>query len=215
MNVEPGQKLLILGNTMTEPNHLAVAYSWTVTGGRLEGQGREVSLDTADLTPGPYRITGHAVATEIPGLTATCDLSFRVLPPAKAIVASAPPPPPPPPAVSEKVFHENVKDALFDYDKWELRPDTKAAIDRAAIYLEQHPELSVLVGGYSDERGSDQYNLALGIKRARATRDALVSDGVEGTRIQIISYGKGQQVCTEKDEACFQQNRRAAFMLHP
>ncbi len=216
MNVEPGQRLEILGNTMTEPNHLAIGYSWTVTGGKLEGAGREVSLDTANMVPGRYRITGHAVATEIPGLTASCDLAFRVIPtpePVRITVAAAPSQKPP--TVSDKVFHENVKDALFDYDKWDLRMDTKAAIGHAAEYLRDHPELNVLVGGYSDERGTDQYNLALGIKRARATRDALVAEGIESGRVQIVSYGKGQQVCTEKDEACFQQNRRAAFMLHP
>ena len=216
MNVEPGQRLEILGNTMTEPNHIAVSYSWTVSGGKLEGDGREVALDTTGLAPGRYRVTGHAVATEIPGLTASCDLAFRVVAkPEPVIITVAAPAPPAPPAVTEKVFHENVKDALFDYDKWDLRPDTKVAIEAAAHYLKQHPELNVLVGGYSDERGTDQYNLALGVKRARATRDALLAEGVESSRVQIISYGKGQQVCSEKDEVCFQQNRRAAFMLHP
>ncbi len=216
MNVEPGQRLEILGNTMTEPNHLAVAYSWTVTGGKLDGAGREVSLDTTNMAPGRYQIVGHAVATDIPGLTASCDLAFRVMPsPEAAGIVVAATAPPAPHMVSEKVFHENVKDALFDYDRWDLRPDTKQAIDHAAEYLKTHPDLNVLVGGYSDERGTEQYNLALGVKRARATRDALVADGVESGRVQIVSYGKGQQVCTEKDEVCFQQNRRAAFMLHP
>lgn len=211
MNVESGERLEILGNTMTEPDRLLVAYSWTSTGGTLKGTGREVSLDTTDMPAGKYEITGHAVATEIVGLTASCDLSFRVLPKREPVTMAAAPPPP---MVSEKVFHENVKDALFDYDKWNLRPDTRNAIDHAAVYMKDHTELNVLVGGYSDERGTDQYNLALGVKRARATRDALVADGVESGRIQIVSYGKGQQVCTEKDEVCFQQNRRAAFMLH-
>ncbi len=213
MNVQPGQRLEILGNTMTEPNHLAVEYSWTVSGGKLEGIGREVSLDTTNMAPGGYRVTGHAVATEIPGLTASCDLAFRVVPapePVRITVAAAAVP-----EVSDKVFHENVQDALFDYDKWDLRTDTQEAIGHAAEYLKKHPDLNVLVGGYSDERGTDQYNLALGVKRARATRDALVANGIESGRVQIVSYGKGQQVCTEKDEACFQQNRRAAFMLHP
>jgi peptidoglycan-associated lipoprotein len=114
---------------------------------------------------------------------------------------------------SEEAFHENVKDAFFDYDSAELRPDAQAATARAASYLAAHPGIKVLVGGYCDERGSAEYNLALGENRANAARAALVAAGVAPTRLRVISYGKEKQFCTEQSETCWQQNRRAQFSL--
>jgi outer membrane protein OmpA-like peptidoglycan-associated protein len=124
--------------------------------------------------------------------------------PAIAAVDNAP--------ISEATFHEHIKDALFDYDSYALRPDAQQAVQEAAAFLKLHPAVQVLVGGYSDERGSADYNLALGDKRATATREALILNGVTPDRIETISYGKEKQVCTAEDEACFQLNRRAAFM---
>jgi peptidoglycan-associated lipoprotein len=114
---------------------------------------------------------------------------------------------------SEEAFHENVKDAFFDYDSAELRPDAQAATARAASYLAAHPGIKVLIGGYCDERGSAEYNLALGENRANAARTALVSAGVAPTRLRVISYGKEKQFCTEQSETCWQENRRAQFSL--
>ena len=106
-------------------------------------------------------------------------------------------------------------DVLFDYDKWAIRPDGRDNIAKATAYLKEHPSLAVLIGGYSDERGTSAYNLALGEKRANAVREALMAEGIDGSRITIISYGKGAQVCTANNEGCYQQNRRAAFMMRP
>ncbi|MDQ2834397.1 MAG: OmpA family protein [Acidobacteriota bacterium] len=114
---------------------------------------------------------------------------------------------------SEAAFHQNVKDVFFDYDSYELRPDATSAVTQAASYLAAHPAIKVVVGGYCDDRGSAEYNLALGENRANAARTALVSAGVSGSRLRVISYGKEKQFCTEENESCWQQNRRGQFSL--
>lgn len=108
-------------------------------------------------------------------------------------------------------FHDRVKDALFEYDSYALGVDAVAILEQDAAYLKQHPEVHVRVGGYSDERGTAEYNLALGEKRAQAARDALVARGVSPDQLEVISYGKEVQVCNAENESCFQQNRRAGF----
>ena len=123
----------------------------------------------------------------------------------------------PPPADndmgSEAAFHENVQDIFFDYDSYDLRPDATAAATKAAAYLTAHPAIRVVIGGYCDDRGSAEYNLALGENRANAARTALVNAGVQASRLRVISYGKEKQFCTEDNESCWQQNRRAQFSL--
>ena len=114
---------------------------------------------------------------------------------------------------SEAAFHQNVQDIFFDYDSFDLRPDASTSITQAASYLNAHPTIKVVIGGYCDDRGSAEYNLALGENRANAARTALVSAGVSASRLRVISYGKEKQFCTEQDESCWQQNRRAQFSL--
>ena len=114
---------------------------------------------------------------------------------------------------SEAAFHQNVQDVFFDYDSFDLRPDATAAASKAAAYLTAHPAIRVVIGGYCDDRGSAEYNLALGENRANAARTALVSAGIPASRLRVISYGKEKQFCTEQDESCWQQNRRAQFSL--
>ena len=130
------------------------------------------------------------------------------------------PPTVPPPTASnsgdmgtDEAFHQNVQDAFFDYDSYDLRPDAQSAAATAAAYLAAHPAIKVVIGGYCDERGSAEYNLALGENRANAARTALVAAGVSSSRIRVISYGKEKQFCTEENESCWQQNRRAQFSI--
>ena len=114
---------------------------------------------------------------------------------------------------SDAAFHAAVPDAFFDYDSYELRPDAQTAAEKASAYLAAHPAIKVVIGGYCDERGSAEYNLALGENRANAARQALVAAGVAPTRVRVVSYGKEKQFCSEQNENCYQQNRRAQFSL--
>lgn len=115
--------------------------------------------------------------------------------------------------VSDAEFQSAVKDMFFDYDSFELRADAQSSAAQSAAFLVQHPDIRILIGGYADERGSAEYNLALGENRANAAKNGLVQAGVAAARIRVISYGKEKQFCTESAEACWQENRRAQFTI--
>jgi peptidoglycan-associated lipoprotein len=120
--------------------------------------------------------------------------------------------PAPPPAASnateEELFAQNVKDVYFDYDKYDIRAADQGAVQGDARFLQQHSNIHITIEGHCDERGSTEYNLALGANRADAVKNALIQAGVEGSRIKTISYGKEKPFCTESNESCWQQNRR-------
>jgi peptidoglycan-associated lipoprotein len=122
--------------------------------------------------------------------------------------AAAPPPPPTPSVTDEDLFSQNVKDVYFDYDKSDIRPDQQSSVQADAQFFSQHTNMNFTIEGHCDERGSTDYNLALGDKRASAVKDALTSAGVSANRIKTISYGKEKPFCSESNEACWQQNRR-------
>jgi peptidoglycan-associated lipoprotein len=104
-----------------------------------------------------------------------------------------------------------VKDIYFDFDKADIRYDQQNVIERDAAFLAQHPKIDVTVEGHCDERGSIEYNLALGDTRAKAVKEMLVAGGVNSANVKTISYGKEKPVCDEHDESCWQQNRRGHF----
>ena len=208
-----GEPLKILGETMTQPDHLPVMYTWMPEAGMIVGSGREVVLNTTGLPPGTYKVRGHAAVEGDYAMSADCELPFEIAAPVAAVVA--PPPPPPVDEPRQKEFHTNVPDAYFDYNSAVMRMDARAATAHAADYLAQHPDMKVRVEGFADERGSVEYNLILGQQRAVAARAALIAAGVDSSRVEIISFGKADPVCAEANEACYRQNRRAAFSLHP
>ena len=109
-----------------------------------------------------------------------------------------------------------IQDAYFDYDKHQLRSDAeqtlKADATELGTILQQYPDYKLTVEGYCDERGSAEYNIALGDARARAAKEYLVAMGVPGAQLNIVSYGKEKQTCEEHDEACWQKNRRVHIM---
>lgn len=222
--VTEGHLVQVTADLAAEGTRDQALYSWSISGGKLQGAGRRVSIDTRGLPSGRYVVTARAI---LPGATdaSDCDTSFHVLSkpemprpiiqPQPIIQIIEAPQPAPVPREDEEAFHTNVADVLFDYDKWSIRLDGESSIARAAQYLAAHPHLRVMIGGYSDERGTANYNVELGLKRANAVRDRLVDAGVEPDRIRVVSYGKGAQVCTVANEACWQQNRRAAFMIQP
>ncbi len=129
--------------------------------------------------------------------------------------APAPPPPPPAPAptvTDEDLFAQNVKDIYFDYDKSDVRAADQSSIQADVTFLQSHPNISFTIEGHCDERGSTEYNLALGDNRASSVKNALVAGGVSADRIKTVSLGKEKPFCTESNEACWQQNRRGHFV---
>ncbi|MDE1160687.1 MAG: OmpA family protein [Acidobacteriaceae bacterium] len=211
-NVQAGETVEVTAITHTDDGNDAELV-WTSNLGTISKNSNAVSVDTTGLAPGVYHVTAHAQLLTDNSVNAICEVPFRVMEAPKA--APAPVPPPPPPATdAERDFHEHVQDVYFDYDKWDLKPEASTSIAMAASYLKEHPKMSVLIGGYSDERGSTEYNIALGVKRANAVRDALIQAGIEDERVEVVSYGKGVQVCTTPKETCYHRNRRAAFQMH-
>ena len=114
---------------------------------------------------------------------------------------------------SDAAFHANIKDIFFAYDSYTIEADTEGVITQAAQYLQQHPAIRVVIGGYCDDRGSAEYNITLGENRANSAKTALVSAGISPERIRVVSYGKERQFCTEDTDACWQQNRRDQFSI--
>ena len=106
-----------------------------------------------------------------------------------------------------------MQDIFFDYDAADIRSDAQATLDKDASYLSSHPNVKVVIGGYCDERGSDEYNLALGQNRANIVQRALVTAGIAAGRIRVVSYGKEKPFCTDSNEECWQLNRRAGFTI--
>ena len=104
-------------------------------------------------------------------------------------------------------------DIFFDYDAAELRSDARDRLARNAQFLNEHPEFIVTIEGHADERGTNEYNLALGDRRASAARDYLTTLGVSGSRIRTVTYGEERPFCGSSDESCWGQNRRAHFTI--
>lgn len=126
---------------------------------------------------------------------------------------------PPPPTMSVlkpsdlELFQRNVKDIYFNYDSYDLRPADAVVLKADANFLAAHPSYKFVISGHCDERGSEDYNIALGSSRANGVRDQLQKFGISPDRIKTISYGKEKPFCTEHNEQCWQQNRRAHFSL--
>ena len=125
--------------------------------------------------------------------------------------------PPPPPPTSRTItdtefFASNIKDAFFDYDKYDIREDASQALTGDAKALSERGGIRFTIEGHCDDRGSEKYNIALGDRRANAAKEFLTSRGVNADRIDTVSYGKERPVCTDHTEECWQQNRRAHFV---
>ena len=140
--------------------------------------------------------------------------------------AEAPPPAPSPmPQEQSRVettvvpgsvqdFRVNVGDTVhFDYDRYEVTSEDRDILQRQAAWLQKYPTVRVTVEGHCDERGTREYNLALGARRANAVKDYLVTLGVPSSRMSTISYGKERPICTESNESCWAQNRRGVTTI--
>ena len=113
------------------------------------------------------------------------------------------------PSPSEQdLFANIVKDVFFDYNKSDLRTDDSTTAQKDGSFLSQHPDLKVVIEGHCDDRGSEEYNLALGDSRANSLKQSLIAEGVSADHIKTVSYGKEHPYCSQDNEQCWQQNRR-------
>lgn len=117
------------------------------------------------------------------------------------------------PVLREYIPVVDLKDIHFDFDRAEIRPDAARLLDLNADWLRRHPHTLLLIEGHADERGTPEYNLALGERRARNAMNYLVARGVAAERITVISYGEDRPLCRESTEACWAENRRAHFAV--
>jgi peptidoglycan-associated lipoprotein len=180
--------------------------SWQTTNATditIQGIGTVQESGTRTISP-PQSATYELVAK---GPGGTANASAR-------ITVTAPPPPPAPPAPGPtlaELFAQNVKDIYFDYNKYDVRSDQMPLVQTDAQFIKQYSQLRVIIEGSCDERGSAEYNLALGAKRADSVAKALQDLGVSKSQLQTVSYGKERPVCNEHNEACWHLNRRDHF----
>jgi peptidoglycan-associated lipoprotein len=172
------------------------------TEARIDGLGTLPSSGSRTVTPS-MSITYTLVAT---GAGGRRDASARVTVNSK--VADATPSP-----VEEDLFAKNMKDVWFDYDRSDIRSDQAPTAQGDAAFLLQHPSIKVMVEGHCDDRGSEEYNLALGTNRAESLKRTLLQQGVSEDRIKTISFGKERPFCSQDNDQCWQQNRVDHFAV--
>ena len=158
-------------------------------------------------------VTYTAVATG-PGGSASDSARITVRVPAAAAPAR-PAPRTDARANIDDLFRQNVQTIYFDYDKADIRSDQVGRLEADASWLKEHRGLKFRIEGNCDDRGSEEYNLGLGDKRANQVKEFLIKEGVDPSSINTISYGEERPVCREATEDCYQKNRRAAFVLSP
>jgi peptidoglycan-associated lipoprotein len=184
-----------------------VTLSWTSTDATdldIEpGVGKVVAQGTTPVNP--TQSTTFTITATGPGGTATAD--------ARITVGAAPVETPPSGNQNlSELFEQNVKDAYFDFNKSDIRGDARDNLAKTAEFLRSYPQIRVTIEGHCDERGSTEYNIGLGERRAQAAKNYLISLGIPTDRMDTVSWGKERPFCTEHDEACWQQNRRAHFV---
>jgi len=168
----------------------------------INGLGTVPASGSRSVTPNTS--TTYTLTAKGPG--GTQDASTRVT--VNAQMANASPSP-----SEEDLFARNVRDVMFDYDKAEIRGDQRTVAEKDATFLLQHPSIKVVVEGHCDDRGSEEYNLALGTSRAESLKHSLLQQGISEDRIKTISYGKEKPFCTQENDQCWQQNRVDHFAM--
>jgi peptidoglycan-associated lipoprotein len=119
------------------------------------------------------------------------------------------------PSLREFVAVPDLRDVHFDFYRYDIRPDAAKILDANARWMKANPAALVLIEGHADEQGTNDYNLALGERRAKAAMNYLVGQGLPADRFTVISYGEEWPVCQERNEACWARNRRAHFLTKP
>jgi peptidoglycan-associated lipoprotein len=183
----------------------SVKLSWTTTDANNVSIAPEVGAVTpqGSTSVTPTQSTTYTLTAS--GAGGSTDATARISVNVPAPVAAAPN------TSFDELFLKEVRDAYFDYDSAAIRPDAREALQKTADFLKNYPNVRVTIEGHCDERGSTEYNLALGQRRANAVKEYLVSLGLPADHLNTTSWGKEKPFCTESTEACYQQNRRAHF----
>ncbi len=182
-----------------------VKLSWTTTDAVNVSIAPEVGAVTpqGSTSVTPTQSTTYTLTAS--GAGGSTDATVRVSVNVPAPVAAAPN------TSFDQLFLKEVRDAYFDYDSAAIRPDAREALQKTADFLKNYPNVRVTIEGHCDDRGSTEYNLALGQRRANAVKEYLVSLGLPADHLNTTSWGKEKPFCTEASEACYQQNRRGHF----
>lgn len=159
----------------------------------------------------PTQTTTYHLAASGGGGTQNATATVTVV--AAPTPTPTPAPTPTPSMTDEQILAQTLSDIFFDYDKADLRPEAVQILQRAAPVLKGHPNWVVRIEGNCDERGSIEYNLALGERRAAAAQQALIQNGVAASQLRTLSNGKEKPVCTESNDDCWQRNRHDHFAL--
>jgi peptidoglycan-associated lipoprotein len=206
----PTAQLTATPTTITAGDQIVLTWRTTdATNVSIEGIGEVPSSGVKTVTPSEST-SYHLVAR---GDGGSADATARVTVNAAQMAVAVPNDSSASNMTADEKFHASVQDIFFDYDSYDVRSDAQAALSRAAAYLATNNNIKVLIGGYCDERGSNEYNLTLGQSRANSVKQALVQAGIAGDRLRVVSYGKEKPFCTESTEECWQQNRRAGFSI--
>jgi len=181
--------------------------SWTSTNATQLTIAPEVGTVTAEGNSKvtPTDSTTYTITASGPGGSANATARVTVSTP-------APPAEPAPAPDLDALFTKEVQDAYFDFNKADVRGDARTALAKTADFLRNYPQIRVTIEGHCDERGSTEYNLALGDRRASAVKQYLVSLGISADRVSTVSFGKEKPFCTQSNESCWQQNRRGHFV---
>jgi len=167
----------------------------------LQGIGTVPAEGSRTVTP--QTSTTYQLVAKGPGGTGDADARVTVTEPPKPVAK-----------VDERaLFAKYMQDVFFDYDKYAVRPNEQQVAEADAKFLDQYPDIKVVIEGHCDERGSEEYNLALGDNRADSMKDTLVKLGVSSDRIKTVSLGKEKPFCSQDTPQCWQQNRRDHFSL--
>jgi len=195
---------------VTRAGH-ATVMSLLLVGLIISGCAKQPATTAATAAPAP----APAPRAAAPGPAPTAAAPAGSGEAASAAAATAAPASTARPSLKEFTAVAALKDVFFEFDKYDIRGEDAKTLDANATWLKANAENLVLIEGHCDERGTNEYNLALGERRAKAAMNYLVSQGVQANRITIISYGEERPLCNEKNESCWSKNRRAHFLVKP
>jgi len=186
----------------------SVKLTWTTADATNVSIAPEVGAVTpqGSTTVTPTESTTYTITASSAGGNTDSSVRISVNAPAPAAVV--------PNTSFDELFLKEVRDAYFDYDSAQIRPDARQALQKTADFLKGYPNTRVTIEGHCDERGSTEYNLALGQRRANAVKEYLVSLGIPADHLSTTSWGKEKPFCTEATEQCYAQNRRGHFTLN-